>query len=132
MAIPAQSLVLTGSSGIPVGPGTVMAIGGSDHQELAYKGIVTFVLDGALTTATLNFVDGTQGLFFASSAVAPGAAVTFVAPSAVVATVVGGTQPAAAYITAVADLPTTTGCTIRFSVAGTNTNTVKLLIQVYR
>lgn len=132
MAIPAQNLTLTGSSQIPVGQGTVLAYGGSDNQEVAYKGTATFTLDGSLTSATLNWIDGTNGLFFSSSAVAPGGSVSIVAPSAVIVQVCGGTQPAAAYITAVADTITTTGCTIRFSIAGTNANTVKLAVIVMR
>lgn len=132
MAIPAQNLVLTGNSQIPVGQGTVLAYGGSDHQEVAYKGTATFTLDGAATSTTLNFIDGTQGLFFSSGAVAPGGSVSFVAPSAVMATVVGGTQPAAAFVSVSTDTITTTGCTVRFSAAGTNTNTVKVAFIVLR
>ena len=132
MAVPAQNLVLTGSSQIPVGQGTVLAYGGSDHQEVAYKGTATFTLDGATTSATLNWVDGTQGLFFSSSAVAPGATVTFVAPSAVIVSVTGGNQGATAVVSVVADTITTTGCTIRFSAAGTNTKTLQIAVIVLR
>lgn len=132
MAIAAQSLSSYGPSQIPVGQGTVLAYGGSDNQETAYNGTVTFILDGSTTTATINFIDGTNGIFFNSSAVAPGATVTFVAPSAVTANVVGGTQPAAAFVSVSTEAITTTGCTVRFSTAGTNLNTLKLAITIYR
>lgn len=116
MAIPAQN-----ASYVTAGPsatGQILAMGGSAQQELAYIGTATFVLDGALTSSTLNFIDGAATLPFT--------------PSAVAAMVVGGTQPAAAFVSCSTDTITATGCTIRFSAAGTNLNTVKVAFFVLK
>jgi hypothetical protein len=76
------------------------------------------VLDGALTTFTVNYVDGVATLPFT--------------PSAILLSVTGGTQPAAAFVSASAEAITTTGFTARISAAGTNANTLKLAVQIMK
>lgn len=100
--------------------GQIVAPSPLQEIESAFEGTVTLTLDGAATTATVNFIDGTNAPFSKIS----GGSVTAVAPSAVVVTVTGGTQPAAAFISVSAENITTTGFTIRLSAAGTNTNTL--------
>jgi hypothetical protein len=110
MAIPAQNATYLQTG--PSATQQILAFGPSSGLEVAYIGTATFVLDGTLTSATLNFIDGTAALSFT--------------PSAVLVFVTGGTQSAAAYVTATADTITTTTCVVRFSIAGTNANTVKI------
>lgn len=116
MAIPAQNTTYLNAG--PSATGQILASSSSLQQELAYIGTATFVLDGTLTSATLNFIDGTAVLPFT--------------PSAVAAMVVGGTQPAAAFVSVSTDTVTTTGCTVRFSAAGTNANTVKIAFFILK
>ena len=131
MAIPAQNLTYLTQG--PSATGQEFAASPTGMLEVALIGTATFVLDGALTSATLNFIDGTSTVLFGPPITSGGVLVPFPNnASAVTVQVIGGTQPAAAYISASADTITTTGCTVRFSIAGTNTNTVKLLVTVYR
>jgi hypothetical protein len=116
MAIPAVAATYLNAG--PSFTGQILAASASLQQELAYIGTATFVLDGTLTTATLNFIDGTQALPYT--------------PSAVAAMVVGGTQPAAAFVSVSTGSITTTGCTVRFSAAGTNANTVQIAFFVLK
>lgn len=108
--------------------GQVLAPSQAGMLEVAYIGTAQFTLDGSSTSATLNFIDGTN----APLTLAGTAALTAVAPTAVPAIVIGGTQPAAAFISVSTDTITTTGCTVRFSIAGSNTNTVKILFFIMR
>lgn len=118
MAITAQSLSYQGAAPV-AGGSTTLAFGGSSNQELSYIGVATFTLDGAATSATLNFIDGTASLGFT--------------PTAVLLNVCGGTQGAAAYIGAIADTPANGVSTVvRFSGAGTNTNTLKVAVFVLK
>jgi hypothetical protein len=123
MAIPAQRLAQINNAIVAqpdVVTGQILAFGGSDNIELAYRGVVTFVLDGALTTADIYFAsaDGLSALPFT--------------PSAVEVSVVGGTQQAAAYIGATVSTWTDKLATVKFSGAGTNLNTVKLLVKIWK
>ena len=83
-----------------------------------FEGFGTATLDGSATSFTVNFIDGTATLSFT--------------PSAVLVSVCGGTQPAAAVVSAIADAITTTGFTCRLSGAGTNTNTLKIAVRVIK
>jgi hypothetical protein len=71
----------------------VIALGGKDAQELAYRGTATFTGDAATSTVTVNFIDGTQTPFFTQAnppvAVAPTAVVATIGKGAT-ATVFGG------------------------------------------
>lgn len=61
MAIATQAPVYFGQPAGGVQQGTVPSQGGiSGGQSKALQGIATFILDGAATTATLNWIDGTQ------------------------------------------------------------------------
>jgi len=92
----------------PAVSGQILANNAKSATEtaLVYTALVT--LDGASTTFTLNFIDGTQTLSFT--------------PSAVTASIVGGTAtnvPAIATTT-----PTNTGVTVNLSAAGTASTTL--------
>lgn len=105
----------------PAKSGQVFAPNANSGLEVALVGTATFTLDGSATSATLNFIDGTQTVTFGGNNA-----------SVVLVHVVGGTQPAAAYISASADTITSTGCTVRFSIAGTASNTVKIVFFVMK
>ena len=60
----------------------VVALGGKDALELAYRGNATFTGDASTSTVTVSFIDGTQTPFF-TQANPP----TAVAPTAVIATI---------------------------------------------
>lgn len=117
MAIAAQNAAY-----LNLGPsftGQVLAPNENTGLENCYIGTATFTLDGTLTAATLNFIDGTQTLPFV--------------PAGVTAEVVGGTQTATAVIGVVStNVPTNTGVVINFTIAGTATRTVKVLFQVFK
>jgi len=63
----------------------VVAVGGKDAQELAYRGKASFTGDAATATCTINFIDGTQTPFFTQ-----GNPPTAVAPSVVIAQINSG------------------------------------------
>jgi|SRR5882762_2498965 len=116
MAITAASAVYR--TGGPTKSGQILANNEGSATETAFLGTATFILDGTSTSAILNFIDGTQTL---QNIVGTNAPVNF---TGVVANVIGGTQPAAAFIGVSTDTVTTTGVTVRFSIAGTAANTV--------
>lgn len=110
----------------PTKSGQILANNEGSATEISFLGTATFVLDGASTSATLNFIDGTQTL---QNIVGDTSPVNF---TGVMATVIGGTQPAAAFISVSTDTVTSTGCTVRFSIAGTNTNTVTVAFFIIK
>lgn len=77
----------------------------------------TATLDGASTSFTLNFIDGTKTLR--------------AVPRAVTADVVGGTQAAAVALGIATTTPTSTGVTCTLSVPGTAANTVTFAGRIY-
>lgn len=89
----------------------VTAVGGRDMTELAYHGWFSFTGDASTTSATFNWIDGTQTPFF-TQANPP----TAVAPQAVF---IGSLQSAAAGSTVSINVNsvTTTGVTLTFSAA---------------
>lgn len=117
MAIPAvNGTYLTAG---PTASGQILAPNELSNLESAFKGTATFVLDGSTTNAVLNFIDGTKTLSFT--------------PTAIDATIVGGTQNAATPIGVLATKVTdNTKGTIYFSGAGTNTNTVVVLFSIVK
>ena len=117
MAIPAQNGVYLNQG--PTASNQVLAANGLSALETAYLGTATFVLDGSLTSATLNFIDGTKTLSFT--------------PTAVSAQVIGGTQNAASPIGVTSVIVTdNTKAVVYFSGAGTNANTVKILFSIVK
>jgi hypothetical protein len=117
MAITAQAFKKVGDLSAIVAS-QQLAFGGSDTVTLAYRGFVTFTLDGATTTATVNFIDGTAGIGFT--------------PSGVYVDIVGGTQLAAAEVRAYVTAFNDKTATVVFSGAGTNANTLKLLVTIIK
>ena len=116
MAISAVNLSYTGNG--PTASGQVIASTETGGLAQDFEGFGTATLDGSATSFTVNFIDGTATLSFT--------------PSAVLVSVCGGTQPAAAVVSAIADAITTTGFTCRLSGAGTNTNTLKIAVRVIK
>jgi hypothetical protein len=94
------------------------AFGGNDINTPAFRGYVTFTLDGTATTATINWIDGTKAIGFT--------------PSGVRLSVVGGTQPGTAVAYALPSAYDDKTCSVILSAAGTNTKTLKLLVEVYK
>jgi len=111
MAIP-----ITNAAWVTQGPtktGQILAGNNLSEAETALIGTSTIVLDGTLLVATINFIDGTQTLN--------------AAPTAVFAQAVGGTQLAAAAIGVLAVTATTaTSFTVALTAAGTAANTLKI------
>lgn len=109
MAITAQSTTYNTSG--PAFTNQVVALGGKDAAEIAYRGSFNFTGDGATTTANVVWIDGVQTPFF-TQANPPVA----VAPKLVMC----GSSNSAAAGTAFAvnvGAITTTGATLTFSVA---------------
>lgn len=67
MAITAQNVSYLTSAPV-AGGSTILAFGGKSNQELSYIGTVTFTGDGSATSATINYIDGTNTLGFTPSA----------------------------------------------------------------
>lgn len=118
MSITAPNTVWAGSAGVPAFSGQIIASGGSDQVELAYKGTATIVLDGSTTAVVINLIDGTQTIPFT--------------PAGVLLNVSGGTQQAAAAVTALVKSVTNTVINIVLSAAGTNLNTVVVTFIVLK
>jgi hypothetical protein len=117
MAITAPNTVWSGS-GVPQFSGQIVVTGGSDHQELAYKGTATFTLDGTTTAVVVNLIDGTQTIPFT--------------PSGVLLNVSGGTQQAATPISVEVVSITNTVIHVALSAAGTSGNTVTVTFLVLK
>lgn len=109
MAITAISTNYTTAG--PAFSNQVLAVGGRDASELAYHGYFAFTGDAATTSATFNWIDGTQTPFF-TQANPP----TAVAP---VAVLVGSLQSSAAGTASALNVNsvTTTGVTVTFGTA---------------
>jgi hypothetical protein len=87
----------------------VIAFGGKDAAELAYHGYASFTGDGATSTVTVNFIDGTQTPFF-TQANPPVA----VAPKAILLGPLNTVATDAVYVESVYAV-STTGFTIQLS-----------------
>lgn len=114
MAISAVAASYAGQG--PTATGQILASGGSDEVELAYKGEATATLDGTATSFVVNFIDGTQTIPFT--------------PSGILVSVCGGTQTT--YVGASANSISSTGFTVNLSAAGTAANTVKVAFVVLK
>jgi hypothetical protein len=109
----------------PTKSGQVLANNEQSALETAFIGRSTVTLDGATTTGTINFIDGTQTIFATGNSSG-----STVAPVSVVASIVGGTQTTALGI--VTGTPTTTGFPFALSAAGTNANTIIVQFTAFR
>jgi|SRR5882724_8785637 len=108
MAIP-----VTNAAYVTQGPtktGQVLAGNPLSEAETALIGTSTIVLDGTLTTATINFIDGTQ--------------VLNAAPTAVFASACGGTNVTVGVVAVTAI--TATSFAVLLSGAGTAAQTLKI------
>lgn len=109
MAITTLNPTYVNSGNLPLA-GQILASGGADQVELAYKCTWTITLDGAATTAALNIIDGTQTLPFT--------------PSGILLNASGGTQQAAAALSVIVRSITNTVVNVTLSGAGTSANTL--------
>lgn len=117
MAIPAVNATYLTAG--PTASGQILAPNEQTGLEVAYSGTATFVLDGTLTQATLNFIDGTKTLSFT--------------PTGIDACVVAGTQFAAAPVGVLATKVTdNTKGVIAFTGAGTGANTVTVAFRLLK
>jgi hypothetical protein len=96
----------------PTVSGQILASNANSDSEVALVFTATVTLDGSTTTFNLNFIDGTATLSFT--------------PSAVLVSVSGGTQQAAAYVGVTAGVATNVLVPIYLSGAGTSANTLKI------
>lgn len=117
MAITTQAFKLL-NTGNAIVASQQNAFGGLDMNSPAFRGKVTFTLDGTATSATINWIDGTKSLGYT--------------PSGVNLEVIGGTQPAAAIVQAQASAFDDKTCTVKLSAAGTAANTLILLVEIYK
>lgn len=102
----ANTVNATWATSGPAFTGQIVAFGGRDSSELAYRGYASFTGDNATATVTLNWVDGTATPFSSAG--------TAVAPAAVF---VGPTNTAAANAVVVQNVSSisTTGCVLTLS-----------------
>ena len=105
------------SAAAPTKTGQIVVFGGNDIQDYALGGTVTAVLDGASTTFTVNWIDGTQTLNFT--------------PSRVFMFRCGGTGATTISAVGVSSV-TNASATVTISAAGTNTQTVTFAILIQR
>ena len=87
-----MSIATVSASYLPTGPTAdkqIMASGPGSSAEIAYIGTATFTGDGASSTATLNYIDGTAALSFT--------------PTAILACRVGGAATATISVVSVVD-----------------------------
>ena len=118
MAITPPNAVYVGQVGVPAVSGQIIASGGTDQVELAYKGTATFTLDGSTTAVVVNLIDGVNTIPFVASGV--------------LCNVSGGTQQAAAPVSCIVKSITATVMNIVLSAAGTAANTVTVTFMLFR
>jgi hypothetical protein len=86
----------------------VVAFGGADSKEMAYRGRATFTGDALTATVTISFIDGTQTPFFTQAnppvAVAP---TTVIATAGSNGSTNAGTWSATVFIVGVTSITTT-------------------------
>lgn len=100
----------------PTASGQILVNNEASATETALIAIGTVILDGSTTAFSFNFIDGTKTLSFV--------------PRGVIANVVGGTSAIVPAITATSIA--NTGCTLNLSAAGTNTQTLALIVQIIK
>jgi hypothetical protein len=115
MAIPAQNVAFLSQG--PAKAGQVLAPSHLSALEVAFVGTATFVLDGSLTSATLNYIDGTEALTFT--------------PSGFLFSVCGGT--ATVVINSIKDAANANKtATVIFSGAGSNAQTITVAVAILK
>lgn len=103
--------VVAYSGAAPVAGGsTTLAFGGTSNLEVSYCGIVTLTLDGAATTFTFPYVEGTTALPFT--------------PKGILFSLNGGSEGTAVIKKWVDSADGGKNSVITLSAAGTNTNTL--------
>lgn len=107
MAISTQNLTYLQNG--PVASGQQMGPSQLEALELSFLGTATFTGDGSTTSATLNYIDGTQALNFV--------------PRAVLAFRAGGTDTTKAVPFAVDNANAGVSCTVNFTIAPANSTT---------
>ena len=116
MSIPALNATYFGQGPV-AGGSTILAFGGSSVQELAYIGTASPVLDGTLTAAVINFIDGTNALSFT--------------PTAVLCTRSGGNAATTTGVNSVSAI-NNVAFTVNFSAAGSANNILGLVFMVFK
>lgn len=116
MAIPAQNIGYLQQG--PVASGQQLASSALEQLELSFLGTVTFTLDGTLTTATLNYIDGTAALNFT--------------PRAVLLIRIGGTAANSVTAFAVDNANAGVSAAVNFSGADTNAHTFIAAVAVLK
>jgi hypothetical protein len=114
MSISAVNLTYIG--GGPTKTGQIVAQR-SDSGKRILRGYGTATLDGSATSFTVNLIDGTEILPFT--------------PSAANIAVCGGDQQATAYVNATVSAIDATTATVKLSGEGTNTKTLKFLMEIF-
>lgn len=109
MTISAVNATWQGAAPV-AGGSTTLGLGGTSCQELAYIGTGTSVLDGSLTSAVVNFLDGTNTLSFT--------------PSAVLVTRTGGNATATVAVSGASTI-NNVGFTVSFTAADSNGKTIQ-------
>ena len=109
----------------PTGNNQVLAFGGTSNLELAYIGYASWIGNGAATTATLNYIDGTAQLNFT--------------PSAILAFHSGNNsggnaaEPATTVVASAVDAANSNKtATITFSAAPTNNASIGVVFMIFR
>jgi hypothetical protein len=120
MAITAQTPSILPAGAPALGPAGTVVFGPGDVQEPAFVATVTFTGDGATTAAVVNWIDGTASIPFT--------------PSAVIASIIGGTDTVGV-LRAAGGTMSAVGAvtaTVNYSVAVANAATSKLLLVAYK
>lgn len=113
MAITASNPAAVGT--YPASTGQILAASESGKQAQTYFATVTLTGDGAASTATVNYIDGTQTLN--------------AAPTAVLVSRIGGTAASTISVSGVA-ISGATSFTVNLSAAPANAATVICFVQV--
>ena len=116
MAIPTTSLTYLQQG--PVASGQQLAPSMLEMLELSFLGLTTIVLDGAATTATINYIDGTNALNFT--------------PRAVLCFRTGGNALATILPYCVDNANAGVSATVTITAAGTSTNTIIVGVAVLK
>lgn len=135
MAIPAVNMSYVGQG--PAANGEYIAASNESGPASKYLvGYGTATLDGASTSFTANFVDGTVTPFGTWTGSGAGQSFTAAKPAIIdgyrlAAGLSGTADTAAASVTAVVSAVSTTGCTITISGADTNGHTLSFAVEIY-
>lgn len=128
MALTGQTLAMLPSGSPSIVPAGTMVFGPGDVQEPAMVGTFTFIGDGSVTTATVNWIDGTQTIPYT-----PKGVLVFGIPA------LSGTADATGVLQAEGSNAaprvkniTNTSFQVVYSTAVANTSTASFLFVVYK